>query len=91
MRSSDRSMTDDRMPDDSDFHLSIALLIACVLFLVMWLSYRRRFSLAPRVCPVFCETLKSEYYHAWEDTSLGIRCLCEGKVRAKGKQRIAPP
>ncbi len=74
---------DDRLEDNSDRDLLVVIFISMVIFLVIAISYLRRKSIAPRVCPVLCSALKSERYDVWEDSDWGIRCICKGKIRTK--------
>ncbi len=84
------TMGQDNFDGDDSFSFQIMIVVALILFFVVMLSFKRRGTLAPRVCPIICEYDKSEKYYAWEMTDWGIRCICKGKLRSKKTARGLP-
>jgi len=64
--------------DDAFFWILLIILISIVLIIVF--SFKRRSSIAPKVCPYLCG-LKKELYYAHETTDLGINCICRPKPK----------
>jgi hypothetical protein len=73
----------DRFEDSSERTMVVLIVLGILFFLIVFVSYKRRYQLAPKICPMMCAYNENEAYQMWDMTDWGIKCLCRGSLTPK--------